>query len=104
MKYNQYGRINIGQADQIKELVALKFLPEKYETLDFSDLLGLLFGKLFPNKKHLVPSAKLSPLLQQTSHTIFLSSSNNMSQKSAKIISTTWRCSFWAIMLAMITI
>lgn len=51
MKYNQYGRINVGQADQIKELIALKFLPAEYETLEFSDLLGLLFGKLFPEQK-----------------------------------------------------
>lgn len=72
MKYNQYGRINIGQADQIKELVALKFLPEKYETLDFSDLLGLLFGKLFPEQKTLGAKRQtLTAIAADESHNIF---------------------------------
>src|SRR5699024_992668 len=69
---NQYGRINIGQADQIKELVALKFLPEKYETLDFSDLLGLLFGKLFPEQKTLGAKRQtLTAIAADESHNIF---------------------------------
>ena len=53
MKYNQFSRIETTHQQQVSELIATNFLPKNYEKLAFSDLLAVLFGKLFPEAKSL---------------------------------------------------
>lgn len=51
MKYNQYAYVDTNHSDQVKELLAINFLPKNYQDWSFGDLLAKLVGNVIAEAK-----------------------------------------------------